>query len=52
MGAYTPSDNVIRNEVESALGLSLSHLQRNVPLVLIVNCILILKIDIEMFPLY
>ena len=36
MDAYTPSDNVICDEVKSALGLSLSHLQRNVLLVLII----------------
>ena len=33
VGAYTTNDNLIHDEVESALGLSLRHLQRNVLLV-------------------
>ena len=37
VGAYTASDNLILDEVESALGLLLRHLQRNVLLVLIIN---------------
>ena len=53
VGAYTPNDNVIRDEVKSALRLSLRlslrHLQRNLLLVLIIikfNFAYILKIDI------
>ena len=41
VGAYTPNDNFIRDEVKSALELSLSHLQRNITLVLIIKHILI-----------
>ena len=33
VGAYTASDNIIHDEVGSALGLSLRHLQRNIPIV-------------------